>query len=222
MSQDKTFPVDLGERLGSITATERVDQHSDHLMILAHGAGAGMNHSFMEGLSKALLKYKIATWRFNFPYMEKGGGRPDRKAVCIRTIAELASHAQEQIDLPLLLAGKSFGGRMMSHYLVEHLDQKERAVLFYGFPLHPGGKPSTARADHLPNVKVPMLFIQGDRDRLAQVDLMKDTVATLERGQLDLLPGADHSFRFLKKYQIGDQEMLELLAKKSRKFIETI
>lgn len=173
------------------------------IMTLAHGAGANMEHAFMETLATALADAGIATLRFNFPFMEHGKGRPDTPAVAHQTIAAAIEKALAlQPSLPLFVAGKSFGGRMSSQYLSLHPRKDVAGLVFYGFPLHPAGKPGTDRAVHLADVKVPMLFLQGTKDALAQWDLIEGVCASLKKATLVKIEGADHSFKAGKKVDV--------------------
>ena len=167
------------------------------IMTLAHGAGAGMNHSWMVELSKALAdKARIATLRFNFPFMENKRGRPDQPAVAHETIAAVISTAHKAFPtLPLYAAGKSFGGRMTSQYLAAKPRKEVKGIVFYGFPLHPTGKQGIERAEHLKNVKVPMLFLQGTKDELATWDLIESVCSTLPLAKLVRIEGANHAFK---------------------------
>jgi predicted alpha/beta-hydrolase family hydrolase len=159
-----------------------------------------MNHSFMVSLSNALAEKGIATLRFNFPFMEKKKPRADTPAVAHQAIAAAVSKAQQLFpSLPLIVAGKSFGGRMSSQYLAEHNNAGVKGIIFYGFPLHPAGKPSTDRAEHLKQVKQPMLFLQGTKDDLATWDLIVPVCNSLKRTTLVKIEGADHSFKAGKK-----------------------
>ena len=164
------------------------------IYVLAHGAGAGMRHPFMESFAKALAAGGIATLRYEFPYMEKGGRRIDPKPVlyaCVRDAVEKA-HGER---LPIFAGGKSFGGRMTSEAQAAQPLPEVRGIAFAGFPLHPARKPGIGRADHLKDVGVPMLFMQGTRDELADLSLLKPIVAALPNATLHLIEGADHSLR---------------------------
>jgi predicted alpha/beta-hydrolase family hydrolase len=169
-------------------------------MTLAHGAGAGMNHSFMVALANALAEKNIGTLRFNFPFMENKKGPADKPAVAHQTIAAAIAKAQKLFpSLPLFVSGKSFGGRMSSQYLSEHNNAAVKGIIFYGFPLHPAGKPSTDRAEHLKNVQQPMLFLQGTKDELATWNLIEPVCSALKKATLIKIEGADHSFKAGKK-----------------------
>lgn len=166
------------------------------IFTFAHGAGAPMNHPFMKGMSKELEKLGIATFRFNFPYMEAKKGRPDTPAVAHQTIEAAASYIhQEYPKTPLFLSGKSFGGRMSSQYLAKFHPGFVSGIAFFGFPLHAAGQPSIERADHLKEIKVPMLFLQGTRDSLANWDLITQVTDGLPKATLVKFEGADHSFK---------------------------
>jgi predicted alpha/beta-hydrolase family hydrolase len=164
--------------------------------VFAHGAGAGMSHPFMESVASGLADLGIATLRFNFPYMEKGSRRPDAPGLAHSTIRGAAAHARElYADVPLIAGGKSFGGRMTSQAQASDPIPGVAGLVFLGFPLHPAGKPSRDRAAHLSDVAIPMLFLQGAADKLAETELIEPTVAALgPRATLAMIPWADHSF----------------------------
>ena len=185
------------------------------LYVFAHGAGAGMQHRFMAAASALLAGHGIATLRYQFPYMEAGSRRPDSRATLIATVrAAVRAAAAAAPDLPLLAGGKSMGGRMTSQAAAETPLSGVRGLVFFGFPLHPAGRPSTERADHLGNVRLPMLFLQGDRDKLAEIDLLRPVCAGLgERATLHVVPEADHSFHVPKRSGRSDDEVLAELAR---------
>jgi predicted alpha/beta-hydrolase family hydrolase len=165
-------------------------------LVLAHGAGAGMTHPFMQAVASELADRGIATLRYQFPYMEAGGRRPDPPKLAHATVrAAVAAAAREMKGLPLFAGGKSFGGRMTSQAQALDPLAGAKGLVFFGFPLHPAGKPSAERGDHLANVKVAMLFLQGTRDALAELDLLRPLVKSLgKRATLELAEDADHSF----------------------------
>jgi uncharacterized protein len=179
--------------------------------VFAHGAGAGMTHSFMESAAMDLAARGIATLRYQFPYMEKAGKRPDPPAIAIATVrAAVAEAARACPGLPLIAGGKSFGGRMTSQAQAKTPLQGVVGLAFFGFPLHPSGKPSADRADHLADVHVPMLFLQGTNDKLAELGLLKPVVARLgARASLHLVEGADHSFHVPVRSGRNDREVME-------------
>ena len=167
------------------------------LYVFAHGAGVGMNHPSMASNAHGLAERGIATLRFQFPYMEKGGGRPDPPGIAHATIRATVTKAAELApELPLFAGGRSYGGRMTSQAQSVAPLPGVRGLVFLGFPLHPAGKPGIARAEHLARVEVPMLFVSGDRDALAEMELLRPVVEGLgERATLHVVAGADHSFR---------------------------
>lgn len=171
------------------------------LYLFAHGAGVGMMHPSMEANARGLADRGIATLRYQFPYMEKGSRRPDPPRVAHATVrAAAAAAAKFAGDLPLFAGGRSYGGRMTSQAQALEPLAGVRGLVFLGFPLHPAGAPSIDRADHLNQVQVPMLFVSGDRDALAEVDLLKSVVAGLgDQATLHLIASADHSLKVAAK-----------------------
>ena len=171
------------------------------LYLFAHGAGAGMTHKAMESNAEGLAERGIATLRYQFPYMEKGSRRPDPPKVAHAAVRAAAAEALRLApDLPLFAGGRSFGGRMTSQAQALDPLPEVRGLAFLGFPLHPAGKPGIERAAHLSEVKVPMLFVSGDRDALAEPDLLRGVVAGLgDRTTLHVVAHADHSFKVAAK-----------------------
>ena len=165
--------------------------------VIAHGAGAGMRHPFLESIAQALLTRDVATLRYEFPYMEAKKSRPDSPAVAAARVREAADRAnQEWPSLPLLAGGKSFGGRMTSTAQAESPLPGVKGLVFLGFPLHPPGKPSITRAEHLDRIRIPMLFLQGTRDEFAQRPLITQVTGQLgPRATLRWIEGGDHSFK---------------------------
>jgi len=184
------------------------------LLVLAHGAGAGMRHAFLEQLAQALALRKVATFRYEFLYMEKGGGRPDPPAVAAARVREaVAEAARVMPGLPLFAGGKSFGGRMTSTAAAESPLPGVRGLVFLGFPLHPPGQPGIGRAEHLDRVTVPMLFLQGTRDMFAQLPLLEPVIARLKpRATLHLIDGGDHSFKVPKSSGRTAEDVMRGLA----------
>jgi predicted alpha/beta-hydrolase family hydrolase len=166
------------------------------LFVLAHGAGAGMRHRFLEGFAAALAECGVATFRYQFPYAEAGSRRPDPRPLLQSTVrAAVAAAAERAGGLPLLAGGKSMGGRMTSLAAAEARLGAVRGLVFVGFPLHPAGRPGTERAAHLAQGAQPMLFLQGSRDRLADLGLLEPIVRALgPRAELEVVPEGDHSF----------------------------
>jgi predicted alpha/beta-hydrolase family hydrolase len=167
------------------------------LYLFAHGAGTGMTHKAMESNAQGLAQREIASLRYQFLYMEKGSKRPDPPRLAHAAVRAAAAEAGEQApDLPLFAGGRSFGGRMTSQAQADEPLPGVRGLAFLGFPLHPAGKPGIERAEHLARVQIPMLFVSGDRDALAELDLLKPVVGDLgERASLHLVRNADHSFK---------------------------
>lgn len=181
--------------------------------VLAHGAGAGMAHFFMSAVADGLSGRGIATLRYQFPYMERGSKRTDSPAVAHAAVrAAVARAAQEFKGLRLYAGGKSFGGRMSSQAQAAWPLPDVRGLVFLGFPLHPDGAPSSARAEHLRDVQIPMLFLQGTRDKLAEIERMRTLAAELgERATLLEIAEADHSFHVLARSGRKDPEVLQEL-----------
>lgn len=180
------------------------------VLVLAHGAGAGMTHKHMAATADGLAERGIATLRYNFPYMERGSKRPDNPPVAqAATRAAIADAAKLTGDLPLFAGGRSFGARMTSQAQATDPLPDVRGLVFFAFPLHPPGKPGTDRADHLQSVKIPMLFLQGANDEFATLDLLKPTVNNLKkRATLVLAAHADHAFHAPAKSGRKDPEVL--------------
>ena len=211
----RSLSLKISPSIGTVSAECIVPEKSKCIITLAHGAGAGMNHSFMVTLAQLLSEQSIATMRFNFPFTENKKGRPDLPAVAHKTIEAAIATAKELFpDLPLFAAGKSFGGRMSSQYLSAHPDASVKGIIFYGFPLHPLGKPSTERAEHLKDVKTPMLFLQGTKDELATWDLIESVCASLPLATLVKIEGANHAFK------AGKQNIIQLLTDETKNWID--
>lgn len=179
--------------------------------VFAHGAGAGMRHSFMESVAVGLEARDIATFRYQFPYMDSGSKRPDPPAVCHKRVRAAVAEARERVPgVPLVAGGKSFGGRMTSQAQAAEPLPETKGLVFFGFPLHPAKKPSDERAAHLADVNIPMLFLQGTRDELAEMSLVEPVVSRLgARATLRKIEGADHSFHVLARSGRNDREVLD-------------
>jgi predicted alpha/beta-hydrolase family hydrolase len=164
--------------------------------VMAHGAGAGMDHPFMADVARALASRGVATLRYQFPYMERGGRRPDPPQLAQATVRAAVTAASDLLpELPLIAGGKSFGGRMTSQAQAKAPLEGVRGLAFLGFPLHPAGRPSHERAEHLFQIQIPMLFLQGNRDKLASLDQLEPLCKKLgRRATLKLFADADHSF----------------------------
>jgi predicted alpha/beta-hydrolase family hydrolase len=183
------------------------------VFVFAHGAGAGMSHSFMGAVAAGLAARGIATLRYQFPYMERGSKRVDAPALAHATVrAAVAKAASRLPGVPLFAGGKSFGGRMTSQAQAASALPDVRGIVFVGFPLHPVGKPSTVRAEHLAEVAIPMLFLQGTRDELADLALLKETIEGLgRRATLEVFEHADHSFHVPMRSGRTDAQVREAL-----------
>ena len=184
------------------------------LYVLAHGAGAGMRHLFMDSIAQRLAARGIGTLRYQFPYTEQGGRRPDPEPVLLATVrAAVAAGREAADDLPLLAGGKSMGGRMTSRAAASGPLPGVVGLVFLGFPLHPAGQPGVTRADHLARVDIPMLFLQGSRDTLADLTLLRPVLERLgKRATLRVIEHADHSFHVLKRSGRTDEQVLDELA----------
>lgn len=181
------------------------------LLVLAHGAGAGMEHPSMRAVADGLLERSVATLRYQFPYMDRRSRRPDPPELCHATVrAAVAEASRLAPDLPLIAGGRSFGGRMTSQAQARIPLPGVRGLAFLAFPLHPAGKPGTERAAHLQEIDIPMLFIQGTRDALAELPLLEQVTATLgSRATLHLLEDADHAFHAPARSGRKDSELRE-------------
>ncbi|HUP00620.1 MAG TPA: alpha/beta family hydrolase [Gemmatimonadota bacterium] len=203
------------------TATRRTGEvsgllrptHASSLFVLAHGAGAGMRHPFLESVADLLASSGIATFRFQFPYAEQGRRRPDPPPVLVATVRSAVALASEHAKgLRLLAGGKSMGGRMTSLAAVDGGLPGVAGLVFLGFPLHAAGRPSPERGDHLASVRLPMLFLQGTRDRLADLGLLRPLCRRLgDRVTLRVFEDADHSFHVRKASGRTDGDILDEL-----------
>jgi predicted alpha/beta-hydrolase family hydrolase len=211
----KSLSIKISSLIGTVSAESIIPSKSKCIMTIAHGAGAGMRHSFMVTLAQLLAEQGIATLRFNFPFTENRKGRPDTPAVAHQTIEAAILKAQKLFPkLPLFVAGKSFGGRMCSQYLSTHHNIATKGIVFYGFPLHAPGKPSIERAEHLKDVTVPMLFLQGSRDEFATWKLIASVCSSLPLAELVKIEGANHAFK------AGKQDIMKLITTITNDWIE--
>jgi hypothetical protein len=187
--------------IGDVSALLLRPDDAQTLYVLAHGAGAGMRHPFLGRMAEALALRGVATLRYQFPYMERKARRPDLPAVATATVRAAVALAHRLApELPLIAGGKSFGGRMTSTAQASEPLPGVRGLAFLGFPLHPPGKPAVTRGEHLDAVRVPMLFLQGDRDEFAEPLLLRQVLRNLgARATLHLVNGGDHSFSVPKK-----------------------
>ena len=178
------------------------------LLVLGHGASTNMRHPNLQKIAERLMEVGVATFRYNFPYAESGGGR-NSNAVCIETVrAAVAAAHQAAGDLKVLAGGHSFSGRMTSMATAEEPIEQLRGLVFFAFPLHPAGKPATSRADHLDDVPIPLLFLSGTRDKLAEQKLLKPVCDRLgDKATLRWLDTADHGFKILKRSRKSDEDV---------------
>lgn len=219
MHTPRKITIDISEEIGTVSGLLIKPADATALLVLSHGAGAGMEHHFMEALAQTLADHGIASLRFNFPYMEKGKGAPDRPKKAHPAIkAAIAAGAAHATGLKMLAGGKSFGGRMTSQIAAADDLGPVKGVIYFGFPLHPAGKPGTDRAAHLKDIKLPQLFLQGTRDTLARYDLIEEVCDDLATATLIKMEGGDHSFKTLKRSGISPEEVMEKLAKETASF----
>src|SRR5205807_4919419 len=183
------------------------------LYVLAHGAGAGMRHVFLQRIAEALAELAVATFRFQFPYTQAGRRRPDDAAVLRGAVRAAVNAAHDAApDLPMIAGGKSMGGRMTTQAQAEAPLPGVRGIALLGFPLHPARRPATSRAEHLAQVDVPQLYLQGTRDELVDLSLLRPILSTLPRAELRVIEGADHSFHVLRRSGRSDAEVIAELA----------
>jgi predicted alpha/beta-hydrolase family hydrolase len=213
MTEATDLRLEISDPIGEVSAFLLRPPDAWLLYVLAHGAGAGMRHPFLETISAALAARGVATFRYQFPYMEAGRGRPDVPAVLEATVRAAISKASEIVpELPVIAGGKSLGGRMSSGAAAAEPLERVKGLAFLGFPLHPPGQPGTRRADHLERVDIPMLFLQGTRDAFARLDLITGVCRSLgPRATLHVVDGADHSFGVLKRTGRTPDQVLDQL-----------
>lgn len=214
MASDERSRFEIAPEIGTVGALFRRVPEARAMLVLAHGAGAGMEHATLGAIADALAQRSIATLRFNFPFKEQHKPRVDAREVATLAIARAAAHARElEPRVPLWLGGHSFGGRMASHAVLDHSIPAVHGLVFCAFPLHPADRPSTSRAAHLPQIALPMLFLSGTRDALATPELLERTVAGLgTRAQLHWLETADHSYKVLKRSRKNPQPVFDEIA----------
>lgn len=211
---EKKVTIKVSDSIGSVSGKVIEASSPKAALVLAHGAGAGMDHPFMKSLSLELADQGISTLRYNFPFVENKRGRPDAPAVAMKTVEAAVSKAQALFKkLPLLVGGKSFGGRMSSHWVSANQPEHVKGIVFFGFPLHQPGNPSIERAEHLYAISHPMLFLQGTRDALADLPSLKKVCKKLKASTLVIFEGADHSFK------AGKENLIPKLADATAKWI---
>ena len=190
---------------GEVSAILRCPAGAKALLVLGHGAGAGMRHRNLEAIATALEERNIGTFRYQFPFMERGGGRDSEKTSLATVRSAIAEAHRLKDDVPLLAGGQSYGGRMTSLAAAQPVGEDDpthhlAGIVYFNFPLHAPGKPSVKRAAHLGYIRQPQLFLAGTRDALAKLDLLQEVISGLDASvTLHLIQTADHSFRVLKR-----------------------
>lgn len=217
MFKPKSLTFLASKSAGEVSALFLCPPKAEWLLVFGHGAGAGMHHPFMEDVSRRLAESAMATFRYQFPYMEKKSGRPDPQPILLATVrSALEAAGKVGGSLPLIAGGKSMGGRMTSLAASTEPLAGVRGLVFFGFPLHPPGKPGVERAKHLESVTVPMLFLQGTRDKLADLTLLRPVCSKLPRATIKIIDGGDHSFSVPKSSGRGftevSNELIESIA----------
>jgi predicted alpha/beta-hydrolase family hydrolase len=215
--------IEIGNA-GSVSALLIRPTGARACFVFAHGAGAGMTHPFMEAVAQGLGERGVATLRYQFPYMEKGTKRPDPPGIAQAAVRAAVAEAERHCaDLRLIAGGKSFGGRMTSQAQAKAPLAGVNGLAFLGFPLHPAGKPSSDRAEHLAEIHVPMLFMQGTRDNLAELKLLEPVVSSLgPSASLHLVDGGDHSFHVLARSGRNDSDVMREILDTFANWIEEI
>ncbi len=223
-SQGKEIQFYVSEKAGAVSGLLLKPSDARALLVLAHGAGAGMRHRFMEELARKLAGRGVASLRYQFPYMEKRTKRPDSQGVLTDTVRAAMTAAKKQAGgLPIFAGGKSMGGRMTSLSAAEAPLDGVCGLIYFGFPLHAAGRPGDQRGQHLAEIKIPMLFLQGSRDALAELKLIKPLCAKLgKRVELFVVEGCDHSFHMLKTAKRSDDEVLDEVVNKVSGWMDTI
>lgn len=216
------MPIEIRELIirvtvppGEVSAVFMLPENATHVLVLAHGAGANMRHATMQAIAEQLAEVGIATLRYNFPYMQAGRPRVDSPEVSADTVrAAVAAAHKEAPGLPLLAGGHSFGGRMTTTAASESPIEGLKGIVLFSFPLHMPDKPSIKRAEHLASVTVPMLFLSGTRDKLADLDLLKPVIEKLgDLATLHLLDTADHSYKVLKRTRESKEDVFVEMAR---------
>jgi uncharacterized protein len=208
---------------GEVSALLWRPEKATHVLVLGHGASTNMRHATLATIAEALADQNIATFRYNFPYSEKGGGRNSTET-CVATVVSAVAAAKEAApDLPVLAGGHSFGGRMTSLAASQDLLPDVLGLVFFSFPLHLPGRPELKRAEPLESITQPMLFLSGTRDELATLDLLEPVVKGLERrATLHLIDTANHSYKVLKKTRVSDEDVFVEMARTVREWADSL
>lgn len=218
----RELSIHVSDEIGAVDAIQLRPRGALALYVMAHGAGAGMRHAFMEDMAEALAAHGIATLRYQFAYMQRGRGGPDRPPKLTAVVRAAVKQARKS-RLPLLAGGKSMGGRMTSLAHSEQPLAGVQGLVFLGFPLHRPGVPATERAQHLRAIELPMLFLQGERDKLADLRKLRGVHRRLGRlAKLHLIPQGDHSFAVPKRTGLSREDVIEQLAATTRAWAEKI
>ncbi|MEM6629838.1 MAG: alpha/beta fold hydrolase [Bacteroidota bacterium] len=214
------FSFEATPERGKVSALLLTPPKSKALLILAHGAGAGMEHANMESIASALAEKQIATFRFNFSYMEQGKGRESAKVSQDTFLAAVRFVEGLALGIPLYAGGHSYGGRMCSLLAAQHPDWSIQGLVFFAFPLHAPGKPGTDRAQHLPDIREPMLFLSGSRDTFMSLDLFHPVLEKLQsKAKLHLLDTATHGYKVLKRTRTNPLTVFEEMAEEVESFL---
>lgn len=206
-TQRLTLEISSGEQVSALWC---LPAKAQSCLVLGHGAGAGMEHASMQSLADALAEQRVASLRYQFPYMERGSRRPDPPPLCHATVRAAVARARALLpELPLFAGGRSFGGRMTSQAQAVEPLAGLHGLVFFAFPLHPADQPSVTRAAHLSKISVPMLFLQGTRDKLSYMELMTSVVAALPLATLHTIADADHAFHVPARSGRSDAQVLQ-------------
>ncbi len=212
--------IEISEKAGSIQLEIDDSNKARHCLVLAHGAGAGMEHPFMKSLAKGICAHGIHVVRFNFPYKQRGKKMPGSPKESILALEKVSQFVKAKFpDCSIVLSGKSYGGRMSSHLVAEQPELGIKGLVYFGFPLHAPGKASTDRANHLSSIEVPQLFLQGTNDALANFEMISEVVAGQKKADLMAFEQADHSFKTPKTASMKTSEVFKQLVDKSASWI---
>ena len=208
---------------GEVSALLQIPDNPIGIATLAHGAGAGMEHPSMQAISEALVRQNLATFRYQFPFMQRGGGR-DSLDVSLATVQQATRTARQSVpSVPLIAGGHSFGGRMTALAAIEEALPEVSGLFFCSYPLHAAGKPSADRAEHLPKIKLPILFISGTRDPMMTFDLLKPTLTALgDRATFKWLETGDHGYKTLKRVRPPEDNIFEQLSQILTDWFQTL
>lgn len=222
-SRPREIKFIINEKAGAVSGLLIKPSGARSLLMLAHGAGAGMRQRFMEDVAAKLADRGVATFRYQFPYMERRTKRPDLAPVLKDTVRAAVAAAKKYAgELRLFAGGKSMGGRITSLAAAQEPLDGVRGLIFFGFPLHAAGRPGSERGEHLTDVKIPMLFLQGSRDALADLKLLRPVCQRLgKHAELFVVEGGDHSFHRLKTFERSDDQVLNDVANKAVSWIES-